>query len=399
MPEIHNPPKRRRGNASITGRQMRVPEKPYWEDFNDVEEPAEQKEDLMQMKETATPSRSGANAITPRSRRRKRPLANVVTFADQGDVGDSLSKVTSPPRLSVTSPRAHSNEEKKESTYEANDMGQVMPKLERLLSGIQATLDSQKSEKDDRIKQQQSLIHRIENICERQERALEETLSKLAQSEASHQDFKRELVSLKASFQKLQKERHNEDDRLKSLESRLAESQEQERSYAAKLLELTNGKRSLEATIRKRDAQIQAMSETNDSVKYTYQTRVSEVQETLRKTRAELKRVNDENQELKDLWSRQKPQDVKVSPSSRRVRGPADRQKMGRDLLTAFSTDIVPSSSDLRRKSYKPKVAYKTGSTSNRSSRAKLKGNIPSFDCLADDRLSPGQPFVTIDSD
>ena len=69
MPEIHNPPKRRRGNASITGRQMRVPEKPYWEDFNDVKEPAEQKEDLMQMKETATPSSSGANAITPRSRR------------------------------------------------------------------------------------------------------------------------------------------------------------------------------------------------------------------------------------------------------------------------------------------------------------------------------------------
>ena len=92
------------------------------------------------------------------------------------------------------------------------------------------------------------------------------------------------------------------DERIKKLEDRLAESQQQERAYATQLIELTNSNKNYDEALRQRDIQIQAMGEIYDSLKCTYQTRVSE----MRGSQADLKQVESQNRELKSLWKQVK---------------------------------------------------------------------------------------------
>ena len=434
MPEIHYT-KKRRGNAQ-GGKQNRVPEKPYWgqidepmseeeteQDSNERKDPVEAKE------ETENPSRT--SNFVPRSRRRKRPLSKTGTPDEGEEVGDSLSKVSSPSsdkkaspgRFTLNSASSVSNDERQ---------GSLVPKLESLLSEINATLDLQKQQKqagkqsiEVGMEHQQSLIERMEKICQRQERALE-------RSESNSQELKQEVVSLKASIRKFQNEQRSNDERIKKLEDRLAESQQQERAYATQLLELTNSKRKYDEALRQRDIQIQAMGEKYDSLKCTYQTRVSE----MRGSQADLKQFESENRELKSLWKQVKSENrelkslceqvenenrelkmlwkrqaeesddsstlVHASPS-RRDKKPAEsprrsprqsKAELPANIVTTYSADIVPSSDNMKKSSRR---GYKTGNFSSRSSRARLKGSIPSFDCLAGDRL--GEPIITIDSD
>eukprot|EP00980_Cylindrotheca_fusiformis_P027729 scaffold22531_cov98-Cylindrotheca_fusiformis.AAC.1 len=456
MPKVHYG-NRQRGIASITGKLRRVPDKPYWEDCDDTSYNDDEwdggKEASEKRKQTDVSGLAG-NKVVPRSRRRKR--ARISDGFDSGEADKTANEkveakhdtdmpafvTPAPTSVAPALPEWHTSELAEEQTQleqqqqqqqqqkpsdvpeYARQVLQQLPKVERMLSTIQATLQSKEApccscnkqfdttrKSIDEAMQAQSAIHarneatiqRLEKLCQHQAGLLQAATEKLSRIESSQksemQGMAQEIGKLKfaiLSFETQQAANPVAKQQVETLQQLLAEGSERERLYCKRNMELSNANKRQESMILERDSRIQDYFVTSS--------RITELSNAVVQGQRKVQALEAENKKYKDRLEsiQQSPsfpassnaaKTNKHAPASLSVAQLGQQQQQEQTQRTEENPDKSRKSANTIppqiRGAVKEEevtvlsVSKKKSSRRKGSRKSKLCSVLPSFDSLA----------------